>query len=500
MRIGIGISVCFFSIGMLACAQQGGDIPARIEVQSPDQAIRVEFLIREANPCYSVSYRGREIVQNSVLGLELKDPFTGGFRVIRVSNNKQRLSWQPLYGERQVIPDNFNGMVVELAEAGKAGRLLNVELRAYDEGVAFRYNLPDSTAGKSFEIEREKTEFRFVQGCMAYPIYGGEQTFPTEPLAIPDVKKGAKVPLTMSIPGGFASVLEACVVNYPRMSLTKTADGTLAAGIAGKAEVTSGFSSPWRIILLGENEGKLIEHEHLVLNLNPPCAIDDTSWIVPGKTISNEGACPLKMAELKKLADISYTNGFRYMQLDWGWYGTEWSWTEKERETFRKTMPNMAANTDWVPNTEADPYKAAKGPVPYRADWKSVTQVDLDVAELVKYLKERRMGLALYIEAGKTLRAHDIDKLFGHYEGWGLAGLKPGFVRYGSQENTEWIRRMVQLAAKHKLWLCIHDGHVPDGANIPKPYDIRRGRRPGRGTSGLSRCNTSIYTVPRRCF
>ncbi len=114
-------------------------------------------------------------------------------------------------------------------------------------------------------------------------------------------------------------------------------------------------------------------------------------------------------------------------------------------------------------NTYADPTKVAKGRVPYRPDWKDFhTVVGLDLPELVKVARERGMGVCLYMH-GDVLRAHDMDKLFALYQSWGLAGLKPGFVRYGSAEQTDWIRSMVEAAARHHLWLCVHDAHVPDG-------------------------------------
>ncbi|HVX65725.1 MAG TPA: glycoside hydrolase family 97 catalytic domain-containing protein, partial [Bryobacteraceae bacterium] len=206
-----------------------------------------------------------------------------------------------------------------------------------------------------------------------------------------------------------------------------------------------------------------------VQNLNPPDAIADGRWIVPGKTISNEGNSDLQMAALKKIIDFAAPNGFKYLQLDWGWYGTEWAWTGQERETFRKTRPDLADDPDWVRNTRADPYAVARGMVPYRSDWKAVTYVDLDMAELIRYARERGMGVCLYVEAAHTLRAHDMEKLFATYEKWGVAGLKPGFVRYGTQENTEWIRNMVEIAARHHLWLCVHDAHLPDGMERTYP-------------------------------
>ena len=193
--------------------------------------------------------------------------------------------------------------------------------------------------------------------------------------------------------------------------------------------------------------------------------VEDTSWIQPGKTISNEGSAPLQMDDLKKIVDFAGPNGFRYLQLDWGWYGTETRWSKEQVEAYRRFVPEKLQKTNWEANTLADPAAVAKGFVPYRPSeqWKNnYTVVDLDVPGLVQYCRQHEMGLCLYVEAGTTLRGQDMDKLFARYQEWGLAGLKPGFVKYGQQEDTQWIRRLVDTAAKHHLWLCIHDAYVPE--------------------------------------
>lgn len=447
-----------------------GENAAQKSALSPNGAVRAEVGLRAGVPVYSVWLRGKPILESSALRLDFSEPIVGGFTSItELSENYRNSSWKPLYGERNVILERYFGITVALVEQGPLARRLNIELRAYNEGVAFRYFVPEQEKKDGWKIEREMSEFRFVAGSGAYPIYSAEQTYATQPVSIEQVKDGAHTPLTARTPKGFASILEAFVEGFPRMRLDKTADGALVSHLLGTVDRTPPFASPWRVILLGVDEGKLIENQFLVLNLNPPCAIADSAWVKPGKTISNEGSSQLKTDDLKKVVDFASGNGFKYLQLDWGWYGTEWAWSDGERDMFRKTVPEIADSTEWVSNTYADPFKVAKGLVPYRPDWKSSTYVDLDIPDLVRYCGDRGMGLCLYIEAQTTLRAHDMDKLFATYEQWGLAGLKPGFVRYGSQENTDWIRRMAAAAAKHHLWLCVHDAYVPEGMERTYP-------------------------------
>lgn len=457
--------ILFLLLLSTCLAAQAADEIKWSVAKSPDGQTELSVGLRDGWPVYKVTRHGAAVLEPSALMLELAEPFTGGFGLESVSPTSADTSWKPLYGERDVYQDRYHGLTLKLTEQGKLARHLAIEARVYNEGVALRYCFP---AGH-WKIRRENTEFRFAHGAMAYPIYSAEETFSKPPVAIKEMKAGAQTPLTLQLPGGFASVLEADCANYSRLHLGKTSDGALVSSLTGAVESAEPFTSPWRVILLGDNEGELIEHENLVQTLNPPCAIADTSWIAPGKTISNEGSAPLVGRDLKRIIDFAAPNGFKYLQLDWGWYGTEWKWTDEDREIFRKTMSSYATRTDWIQNTLADPFKVAKGPVPYRRDWKSVTTVDLDMPDLIRYGREHGMGICLYVEAQHTLRDVDMDKLFATYESWGVAGLKPGFVRVGSQENTQWIRKMIATAAQHHLWLCIHDGHLPDGAERTYP-------------------------------
>jgi len=436
---------------------------------SPDGAVKATFELSGGEPVYTLSYRGVPVLDRSPLGLKLAAAYRGGFEMADTARTAVNAEWKPVWGERAVVPERYAGLAVTLKERDPRGLALVIEFRAYNEGLALRYRLPFAV-DSAWQIDGEATAFQFVPGCAAFAIKWTEDTFPQEPIPFAELPPRMMMPLTVRLPDGkYASVLEAFVRQYPRAMAEKRAAGAVGVYLHGKAEGRGEFTTPWRAVLLGDNEARLIEHEDLVLNLNPPCAIADTAWIKPGLTVSDHGNCLLQMGDLKRVIDVANTNGFRYLQLDWGWYGTEWPWGDAERKKFLEVNPDWAADTAWVTNTYADPYTVAKGRVPYRPDWKNAhTVVDLDMPELVRYGRERGMGICLYMH-GDVLRAHDMDKLFATYRSWGLAGLKPGFVRYGTAEQTDWIRKMVETAARHNLWLCIHDAHVPDGMERTYP-------------------------------
>ena len=209
-----------------------------------------------------------------------------------------------------------------------------------------------------------------------------------------------------------------------------------------------------------------------MLNLNPPCAIKDTSYIQPGLCLSDLSNCAMNNRDIFAAAQRERANGIRHFQVDWGWYGTEWTWSEKDIATYEKNVSDADAKfPGWRGNVVADPRRPAKGYVPYRPDFliHYGTTVDLDVPKLVKELSSIGVDLALYMHGRVLEEEKDLDGLFALYRQWGLAGLKPGFVRYGDAESTDWNRRLVETAARHNLWLDIHDSHVPDGMQRTYP-------------------------------
>lgn len=465
---------------------------------SPDGAVKVLFDLRDGQPVYSLTFGDKPVLESAPLGVELKDAFRGGFTADETGFGDGDSEWKPVWGERASIPDRYMSMTVALKEKDARGRVCEIELRAYNEGLAFRCRLPFA-AEAAWAIAREATEFRFPQGSAAFAIAGTEDTFPQEPIPLAEVPKSSMAPFTVRLPDGrYASLLEAFVVGYPRCKIEKRDGGALGIALQGKAEGRGEFTTPWRAVLVATNEAQLVEREYLVLNLNPPCAVADPSWIKPGLTVSDHYNCMLKMPELKQVIDVAHTNGFRYLQLDWGWYGTEWPWNDADRKKFLEVNPSWSNDLGWVANTYADPMKVAKGRVPYRPDWKDFhTVVDLDIPELVKYARERNMGVCLYMH-GDVLRAHDMDKLFALYRTWGLAGLKPGFVRYGSAEQSDWIRKMVETAARHQLWLCVHDAHVPDG--MERTYPNLMINEGGGGQEGNHPVRQDVVMPFTRCL
>lgn len=428
---------------------------------SPNGRVACDFALRDGVPVAVVSYDGRRVFE-SELGF-----VRGRLEVLDVASRTVTGSWRPVWGFKAEYPENYAERTVRLRRPGEAQPDETLEIRCYDEGFAVRAKVVLNVYAAD-EITGERTSWRFAEGTRAWCIPGTEDTFPAESLdlAALDGGKSWRMPFTVEVSGaGFASVLEANVRDYPR-SWLKASGGALRPVFAlGTKEGRGAVVSPWRAVQLAADAGKLVETAYFIENLNDPCAITDTSWIRPGLSVSDHGNCELVTDEVIAAARDAKRFGARYFQVDWGWYGTEYPWSDEDRAAFRAKNPEAANDATWEANTYADPYAVAKGSVPYHPQWPYRVRrrgVSLDIPKIVAELKKMDMGLGLYLH-GAVLEAHDLDRLFATYAAWGVAALKPGFVSYGSQRATESLRALAAAAAKHRLWLDIHDAHIPDG-------------------------------------
>ena len=432
---------------------------------SPDGKVQCAFEMTDGHSSVDVAYGGKEFGR-----VTFEPGMADRYEVVATTTRTVRSSWKPVWGTRAEYPENYTELTVRLTNPNEKGReTLRLELRAYDEGVALRYvQTPNAYAEN--EIVRERFAVSLPAESVAWPIDATEATYPEEPLEIAALDRGKswRMPLTLRTPSGvYASLVEANTVDWPRSYLLADGRGGFTSRFVHGTKCGRGeWTSPWRAIVLAPSAGGLIERSYLVENLNAPCALKDTDWIRPGLAVSDFGNCDFKTDEVIAAAESAKRIGARYLQLDWGWYGTESPWSDADREHFLKVNPQFASDDTWRENSRADPFTPAKGTVPYHPYWGylELTRrgVELDIPRIVRGLRKMDMGLSLYLH-GQVIENTDLDRLFATYEKWGVAGLKPGFVAYGSQKATDELRRLAETAARHHLWLDIHDEHIPDG-------------------------------------
>ena len=392
-------------------------------VTSPDGKLQVDFSLQEGRGYYSVSCGGRVVVARSLLGLVLKEGgnLDGGFRVTGTARDSRDQTWKPVWGEQSRIRDNFNQLTVKLKESQGSGRELELAFRAYDEGAAFRYILPRQAALSDFTITSERTEFQFTRAHKTYPVSNPQDYYKG---AVPLGKmKRTVAPLTLEIDDDLvASVTEACMDDYARMRLEAAKEGeygVVCSLAEGHVKGSTPFESPWRVIMVGKDAGDLIENNYLILNLNPPCEWEDTSWIKPGKVIR---IMKFTTKDAKSYVDFAVKHNIQYVHFDWWWYG----------------HPDKP---------EDDPTTAIK---------------EIDLPAVISYAKQFDIGVIVYIQY-VHLETWDWDKVFGAYEKLGIKGVKFGFVKYDSQKWTNWLHDAIRKAAEYHLIVDVHDNYRPSG-------------------------------------
>ena len=446
--------------GMVA---PGGSIPpAAFVVRSPNGKLTVTFAVKDfegatACPVYGVAWRGKTIIATSRLGLDLSGAsLTDGFVVSAQTTGDHQGSWKPVYGERSVVPDNYRQLVVRLRQRGVPHRQLTLTFRAYDEGAAICYTIPKQEAMKSVRIKAERTEFRFPDSHAAWATYGAQQAYAKVPLN--RIKPGCERPLTMETRDEtYIALAEARLVDYARMKLAplRGRASALVSVLDGNVELKLPATTPWRVVMVAESPGRLLENNFILLNLNDPCAIADTSWIKPGKVIRD---VTLTTAGGKACVDFAAAHNLQYVEFDAGWYGREYDDSADAR------------------TVTVDP-KRSPGP--------------LDLHEVIRYAEGRGIGVILYVNRRALER--QLDEILPLYRRWGVKGVKYGFVKVGSQKATRWLHEAVRKAAAHQLMVDIHDEYRPTG--FERTYPNLMTAEGIRGDEATPKAQTDLTTL-----
>lgn len=427
-----------------------------ITVPSPDANMVFTFSIgdtpdEQGRLFYSVTHKNMPVVLRSRLGIITVDlpDWTTGFTLTGATRRSQDTVWKPVYGERSRVRDNYNECTISLIRDRDTNNAFQVVARVYNEGVAFCYHYPQNLSTSVLHIKDEATEFAFEQGTMAHvtpfaqelyhlrPLtgwtYGPEFPLPQYAARTPDYE--SERPLTLVLPNGLYAVIgEARLVDYARMKLTISPDKkhTIVARLFGPVTESSPFSTPWRVIMVAESPGALLEHNDIFLNLNAPCEIQNTSWIKPGRVMRE---VTLSTAGAEACIHFCAQHKIEYVEFDAGWYGYEYS---------------KASDASRV---DVDPRRNPRK--------------DLDLPRIIAYAKENNVGVFLYVN--HRAMEKQIDDIFPLYQKWGIAGLKFGFVHVGSHKWTSWVHEAVRKAARYNLLVDIHDEYRPTGYSRTYP-------------------------------
>ncbi|WP_372935812.1 glycoside hydrolase family 97 N-terminal domain-containing protein [Seonamhaeicola sp.] len=431
-----------------------------IELASPDASKKIVFMDGENSNdiSFSVHYNNQQVIQTSILELLSEElNFSGNIMVEKVENTSENSTWNSKFSELSTIPDHYNQTKIYLKQ-GEAK--LNIIARAYNEGVAFAYEIPEQKGIKEIGLS-ENIHYNFSED---YPVWStpkrekGVLTAQGKYRKIPITKleEGAERPLLIEVSDSIKIALaEARLVDYARMSfnrgnsskysITSSLDGkvseqihdTISGAVIAERKMEGAqvhkklpFQSPWRVIMMGDSYGELLENNYIIQNLNPPSAIDD-SWVEPGKvlretTLTTQGGFAA--------IDFVASHNMQYVHFDAGWYGNE--------------MDNASDAT----TVTLDP-KRSKGP--------------FDIEAICKYAKEKGVKVMLYVN--RRALEGKVDEVFPVLKKWGVSGVKYGFVRVGDQDATTWMHEAVKKAAKYQLVIDIHDEYRPTGFSRTYP-------------------------------
>ena len=401
---------------------------------------------------YHVTYNHKVIVEKSRLGVDIDNRlFESALAVPRGENNdwcsdlelkkvehsSADTTWTPLYGENARIRNRYNQLTLHY-EKGSNGQgvvsegydkrkyyAMDIIVRAYNEGIAFRYHFPETANSLFLHIKGEQTSFAFPEGTQAWYEEWAQGPYDKRPL------KGewfeSERPLLLQLPGGtYVALLEAAMKDYARGKFRLKRDNELQVAMYDCADIISPYDTPWRVIMAAERPVDLINNKEIILNLNAPCALTDTKFIKPGKAFRSG-----KLTKEGIFNSIDYCKqlGFDYVELDAGWYGPEGKVSSDARkviETRDFTMPEVCA-----------------------------------------YAKSKGIGVWVYVNQRALYR--QLDELLPLYKQWGISGIKFGFVQIGNQQWSTWLHHAVAKCAEYGIMVDIHDEYRPTGLSRTYP-------------------------------
>jgi len=430
------------------------------EMISPSGNIKIQTQNKETGFYYSVSFNGEILITPSQLGYVFaENDSCSKFVVKNYLDTTVDETWNPLWGQYSEIRNNYNEMLVELAQLENE-RKLNIRFRAFDDGIAFRYEFPENT--KNLTVASEETYFNFADDFDSWWIWADyntyEKLYSKNNLSELD---HVAAPFTIKTSSGaYMCVHEANIDNYSSMTLLKTDSLTFKSNLAPwsdgtKVKTEGSFVSPWRVVVISDKPGGLIESS-LILNLNDKPAETDLSWIKPITYIGVWWEMHLGISEwgidgdrhgattenTKRYIDFAAENGIDAVLIE-GW-NTGWE--------------------DWgKPN-------AFDFVTPYP---------DFKIKKLVKYARKKGVEIIGHHETGGDIIAYEnsLDKAFRYYQKLGIKYVKTGYAgpinppeeSHHGQYMINHYNKVMRTAMKYDIMLDVHEPVIPSGLGRTYP-------------------------------
>ena len=519
----------------LVCLGLAGRVQAS-EVTSPNGEMKLTFTLRDSKPYYSVSFRGKPVIKPSRLGYELHnaESLLEGFTQTGEKTSTFDETWTPVWGENKTIRNHYKELLVNLIQE-KTGRVMNLRFRVYDEGVGLRYEFPQEGSKLNyFVVKEECTEFALTGDHIAWWIPGDYDTQEYEysrsrlseirPLFKKKVtdnasqtsfsETGVQTSLQLKTDDGlYINLHEAALVNYPAMHLNLDDKNMvfrswLTPDVQGiKGYLQTPCQSPWRTIMITDDARKVLS-SHLILNLNEPCKIKDTSWIHPTKYVG------VWWEMISGKGDWAYTSQFPSVKLGITDYAKAKpsGRHSANNENVRRYIDFAAQHgfggvlvegwnigwEDWFGNSKE-----------YVFDFQT-PYPDFDIKALNEYAHSKGVKLIMHHETSSSIMNYEkhMDRAYQLMKDYGYDAVKSGYVgnliprgeHHYSQIAINHYQHAIERAADYKIMVNAHEAVRPTG--LCRTYPNLIGNESARGTEfqafgGITPGHTAILPFTR---
>jgi len=498
--------------------------------------MKLTFTLRDSKPYYSVSFRGKPVIKPSRLGYELHnaESLLEGFTQTGEKTSTFDETWTPVWGENKTIRNHYKELLVGLIQE-KTGRVMNLRFRVYDEGVGLRYEFPQEGSKLNyFVVKEECTEFALTGDHIAWWIPGDYDTQEYEysrsrlseirPLFKKKVtdnasqtsfsETGVQTSLQLKTDDGlYINLHEAALVNYPAMHLNLDDKNMVfrswltpdAQGIKGYLQTPC--QSPWRTIMITDDARKVLS-SHLILNLNEPCKIKDTSWIHPTKYVG------VWWEMISGKGDWAYTSQFPSVKLGITDYAKAKpsGRHSANNENVRRYIDFAAQHgfggvlvegwnigwEDWFGNSKE-----------YVFDFQT-PYPDFDIKALNEYAYSKGVKLIMHHETSSSIMNYEkhMDRAYQLMKDYGYDAVKSGYVgnliprgeHHYSQIAINHYQHAIERAADYKIMVNAHEAVRPTG--LCRTYPNLIGNESARGTEfqafgGITPGHTAILPFTR---
>lgn len=465
------------AVSMLLCTSCVAGLPEPTRLKSPNGLVEVEFSAEGTELRWGVIKNGRRLVRPSQMGLVFaKTAQLSEMRVKSLSRRTSDTIWTNEIYRCHEVRDWFNEITIGLEETEPRGvvlpigasepefvpRRLELVFRAYNEGVAFRYVVPEQPAFKGFQLLGEKTEWRFPEEAEGWlttyqsQFTSQEERFVRSKVVEVERERYVGSPVLVETSGMMLGICEAALSNWAGLFFGAEHDrGTHEAVLTAKlAELPPSEASvphvavirrtpavsPWRVVMIGDDEVDLLRKNDMIVNLNPPPDPDiDFSWVKPGAsswdwwTESNNSIS----TELElKMVDFAAEMGWPYHTIDGGWYG-------------------FGRGPNHGPDVPLEP------------------RAGFDLGRIVRHAREKGVDIWVWIH-WMEIDDIGIDETFARLERWGVRGVKTDFINRQDQWIVNWYEKVCRAAARHRIHVNFHGAFKPTGTERTWPNNLTR--------------------------